>query len=463
MLEITTTEEMKTIPDHVLVRSRWVLCNKGDSDQPDVRARLVSCELNNGERNDMFAASTPPLEGKRMLFTRFVSEQKRSGQPLRISFVDIRKAYFNALPERAMFMRLPKEMGLPPNTVARQVRCVYGTRDAGKLWEDCYTQVLESMGFVTGVSNPCTFYHPIRNIQIVVHGDDFTTLGVDSDLDWYESELKKSFEIKVRGRLGVGLPEPQEIRILNRIVRLDEDGLTYEADPRHSDLLLSSLDMAECTGAATPGVKPLDRDEHAIKSDEPQEATLGVDHDAAIAAICHGDCTTTTDDQWHIDPGPLDDGSRSVREADRPNLARTSDAKAAPAVEISIEPKERKATGSTLRPRSAILGHNDPYNSVNDLSYHDCSNENVRDLKTQGTSDSQIKSLEINCHDSEKVSHDTDFGATETCMVVDKQMLEQICMALRSFSTIPCEENSVSLLSRYAMTMGQMGLGNYIP
>ena len=80
--QLTTIDKMKKIPDYILVRSRWVLCNKGDSEQPDVKARLVSCELNNGERNDMFAASTPPLEGKRMLFTRFVSEQKRSGKPL---------------------------------------------------------------------------------------------------------------------------------------------------------------------------------------------------------------------------------------------------------------------------------------------------------------------------------------------------------------------------------------------
>ena len=86
------------------------------------------------------------LEAKRLLFSRYVSERHREKQPLRLSFVDIRKAYFNALPERAIYMRLPKEMGMPSNTVARQVRCVYGTRDAGKLWEDCYTQVLESIG-----------------------------------------------------------------------------------------------------------------------------------------------------------------------------------------------------------------------------------------------------------------------------------------------------------------------------
>ena len=106
--QICTMDEMKAIPDYILVRSRWVLCNKGDAESPDVRARLVSCELNNDDKHDFFSASTPPLEGKRMLFSRYTSERQRNGVPLRLSFIDIRKAYFNALPERDIFMRIPK-------------------------------------------------------------------------------------------------------------------------------------------------------------------------------------------------------------------------------------------------------------------------------------------------------------------------------------------------------------------
>ena len=204
-------DQMKHVLDYMLVSSRWAMCNKGVAETPDVRARLVSCELNNGGKNDFFSASTPPLEGKRMLFARYVCERRRKGQPLRLSFVDIRKANLNAFPECAIFMRVSKEMGLPPNTEARQVRCVYGTRDAGKLWEDIYAQVLEGLGFDTGVSNPCISHHAERDISIVVHGDDFTALGTDADLDWYESALQKSSEIKIRGRLGEGCEGPQEI------------------------------------------------------------------------------------------------------------------------------------------------------------------------------------------------------------------------------------------------------------
>ena len=140
-------------------------------------------------------------------------------------------------------MRVPKEMGLPPNTVAKQARCVYGTRDSGKLWDDTYTVALRHLWFSTGVASPCVFHHAESNVMVVVHGDDFTTLGLDSDRDWFEAGLQTYFEIKIRGRLGEGCPEPQEIRILHRVVTVNSSGLTYEADPRHCDLLMSSLEL----------------------------------------------------------------------------------------------------------------------------------------------------------------------------------------------------------------------------
>ena len=97
----------------------------------------------------------------------------------------------------------------------------------------------------------------------MVHGDGFTALGLDADLNWYEAELQKSFEIKIRGRLGEGCEGPQEIIILNRIVSANDKGLNYEADPRHGDLLSSSLWLTPESSAATPGVKPVDRDANA--------------------------------------------------------------------------------------------------------------------------------------------------------------------------------------------------------
>ena len=99
---------------------------------------------------------------------------------MRISFLDIRNAYVNRIPERPIYMMVPKEVGLSHGTVARQVRCVCGPRDVGKIWEDTGTQVLEAMEFIPGASNPCILSHRTKDLSIVVHGGDFTTLGTDA-------------------------------------------------------------------------------------------------------------------------------------------------------------------------------------------------------------------------------------------------------------------------------------------
>ena len=53
------------IPDNIFVQSRWIMCNKGDNLAPDMRARLVACEVNKEGKNDLFHAPTPPLEANK--------------------------------------------------------------------------------------------------------------------------------------------------------------------------------------------------------------------------------------------------------------------------------------------------------------------------------------------------------------------------------------------------------------
>ena len=53
--QVCTKDEMAKYKDHIFIRSRWVMCNKGDAEVPDCRARLVACELNKtGEKNFLF-------------------------------------------------------------------------------------------------------------------------------------------------------------------------------------------------------------------------------------------------------------------------------------------------------------------------------------------------------------------------------------------------------------------------
>ena len=50
--------------------------------------------------------------------------------------------------------------------------------------------------------------------------------------------MGEKFLIKVIGQLGGDANDSKEMRVLNRILRWDVDGIRYEADPRHHELIL---------------------------------------------------------------------------------------------------------------------------------------------------------------------------------------------------------------------------------
>ena len=76
------------------------------------------------------------------------------------------------------------------------------------------------------------------------------------DLDHYEEKLAEHLELKIRGRIGEGSTGPDEIRILNRCGKLTNEGLIYEADPRHVDMIVDAFNRtSKSSGFGTPGVK----------------------------------------------------------------------------------------------------------------------------------------------------------------------------------------------------------------
>ena len=142
------------------------------------------------------------LECKRALISQMVTERKRHGSSLKLCFIDVKKAYFHGRPTRNLFVRLPKEMGLPRSILGKLKRCLYGTRDAGHIWEAVYGEALIKMGFTQGVASPCCFHHRDWEVSLVVHGDDFTALGTEASLQKFECGMQDAFEVKLKGKLG---------------------------------------------------------------------------------------------------------------------------------------------------------------------------------------------------------------------------------------------------------------------
>ena len=89
-----------------------------------------------------------------MLFSQWATERTRAGQPLKLSFIDVRKAYFHGVSSRKLYVRLTGEMGQGKEVVAKLEKCIYGCRDSGAIWESVYGDALVAMGFTQGLRPP---------------------------------------------------------------------------------------------------------------------------------------------------------------------------------------------------------------------------------------------------------------------------------------------------------------------
>jgi len=200
---------------------------------------------------------------------------------------DVKRAYFYAPAQRPIFVEIPledKESGDEP-MVAQLNLSLYGTRDAAPNWADSYTKVLRDIGFEVGKGSPCNFYHAQRKISMSVHGDDFTSTGPEQSLRWLDAQLRSAYEIKTKylgpdERLG----HLQEVRVLNRVIRWSEDGITYEADQRHSELIVADLGLEAAKGVTTPGSRD-DVAKAEEANEKESEGTLSPQEKTSYRAI----------------------------------------------------------------------------------------------------------------------------------------------------------------------------------
>ena len=57
--------------------------------------------------------------------------------------------------------------------------------------------------------------------------------------------MPKWFDVKVRGMLGRDKKDDKEVVILGRNLRVTEEGLEYEADRKHRQMILDQLGLVE--------------------------------------------------------------------------------------------------------------------------------------------------------------------------------------------------------------------------
>ncbi len=237
------------------ISTKWIDTNKGDEACPNYRARLVGRELNLSKQEGLFAA-TPPLESLRMILSICASNQYNMNPEDNFIVMsnDIKRAYFYAPVSRPMFIIIPDEDWEEGDecNVGQLNLSLYGTRDAAVNWTNTFTKHLVDIGFVVGSASPCNFFHSDKKISLTVHGDDFTSTGSEKDLKWLDGQLRARYQLKT-DFLGPGVGHSSQIRVLNRVLTWDDDGITYEPDQRHAEIIMKALDVQKAV--TTPGTR----------------------------------------------------------------------------------------------------------------------------------------------------------------------------------------------------------------
>ncbi len=274
-----------------IIDVRWIDINKGDNENPNYRSRLVGKEFRRTPQPELFAA-TPPIESMKILL--HMAATTHHGEITNSIMVnDIRRAYFHAPALREVYIELPHEDERREKGYVGILRkSLYGTRDAALNWQVTYSNHLKKIGFKQCVFSPCVFRHDTRKIYCMVHGDDYLSVGAETELIWMKTELEQEFEVKTE-IIGPTPQQAKELKVLNRIIRYGEHSIQYEPDPRHAELIISEMGMSTANPVSTPGQND-DDDNEGVRDETTDTAYRAIAARANYLAIDRPDIQYTT-------------------------------------------------------------------------------------------------------------------------------------------------------------------------
>ena len=107
--------------------------------------------------------------------------------------------------------------------------------------------------------------NPKLGLRTMIHGDDFVTVGPREGVSKFHTMLERRFEVKTKV-IGSKPGEVTEGTVLNRVIRVSEDGWEYEPDQRHAEIIVKTLGLREAKGVRTP----CEENKAAVDSEEEE-------------------------------------------------------------------------------------------------------------------------------------------------------------------------------------------------
>ena len=207
-----------------------------------------------------------PLAAARMLLSMCASKGRRGPEDHRILLMDIKKAFLYAKMNRHIYIELPSEdpMSEGGTVVGMLDKAMYGTRDAPAEWQQEMNNTMVHLGFVAVKSAPCLYFHPEKDVYVVIHVDDVMAIGPKSRLQEFQKEIENKYEVTA-DMVGPGGDEKKSGKFLGRLIGWESSGLTWSGDSKMAKASIEEWDMMNSKAVETPGVI----EDGDLESDEP--------------------------------------------------------------------------------------------------------------------------------------------------------------------------------------------------
>ena len=130
----------------------------------------------------------------------------------------------------------------------------------------CCERTMEKLVCNIGLFNPCLCKHPVKDVSVLRHCDDFAT---QTQIAKFKEHLSKHLLVKHIATLG---PRPQlldacEVQFVNRVTRWNvpavSERVEIEADPKYSELMIKKSGLETISkGVNTSGARTRESNFH---------------------------------------------------------------------------------------------------------------------------------------------------------------------------------------------------------
>ena len=215
---------------------RWVKVWKNET---DLRCRVVvrGCfqTVEKNEEDNLFA-STPSLVTMRLLLCMAMSRNWG------ITLGDVSTAFLHAAMSGEVYVWPPKEFYPNGDCLWRLKRAMYGLRQAPKLWQEHFAEVMTSkLGFRRCKSDPNLYCHASGKLYVLAYVDDLLVVGTDEMRKDFMSRLSEEVLLKETGQLVPGT----EHTFLGRRLRHNGDSIDVCMSQTYIDSILELYGMNE--------------------------------------------------------------------------------------------------------------------------------------------------------------------------------------------------------------------------